>query len=478
MYNYGGFGSLTPQDTTATSLLFKLIMLTGIVIGGAMCLFGYKLQKFYVGIMMALIFCSVGVAIGVAMDESMVSVILGLLGLVGGFLLGYKFYKGLMVAMMAVSAFSIGVAFGFILQLDTAPALVLGVIAGVGVGILTHKFLRPIVIISTAYQGATMFAACAYNLVSYEGFVEYGTKVLSVVANNLMGMVYGGAQAVEGPSIIIVLLLTAVGIYVQWKTSDVPLSAFKSTLLGANATGTVSPTAHGEGEAAPIAGEASGNSTPLSANPYIQKLDLPVVLPSIGHITYYLMGACACFALAAVQSLSYFSVFLLDILFGASIILPVVQTKKSIPNTAVHGVFLGAAVVMAYRIVTLLGNGATVTTLLYLAAISTMLVGLWLVIAKNKTIETLFLVAAGTGVVHALIVLVRGGTPLVTVGAVLVSVPFILPRLQALKAQAATKAATPPVQPMETDSQEPQPAPSSEEDNDAKKISLDKEKII
>lgn len=134
--------------------IIRLFACISLVIGAVECFAGFKIMKTMLAIWGFFIGAMLGVVVGVVAESTILGFILVLLFGVGLAILAYKLY---LAGIFILTAFLTTIAFYVIFE-HIAVALLLGI----GVGVLAIFFVKPVVIISTAFSGAGIILSSAY----------------------------------------------------------------------------------------------------------------------------------------------------------------------------------------------------------------------------------------------------------------------------------------------------------------------------
>lgn len=145
----------TPDAEKGIGLIANIMLAGGIIFALLNCFLGYKLKKLWVTLAGFFIGFILGTAAGLILISSDKKTALALLiGCVCGIiiaLIAFALYKAGLFLWCAAATFI--TVIGFFPQPDKWPAVVTGIIAALIVGILTIKFLRPVLIASTSING-------------------------------------------------------------------------------------------------------------------------------------------------------------------------------------------------------------------------------------------------------------------------------------------------------------------------------------
>jgi len=153
-------------------ILATIIFIIAIVSAGQ-CFFGYKLFKFWIGVIGFTIFGILGAMLGaLSFDGSSIAAVLfGLVCGTLGALLAMKFYKLGVFIQCFGTGFILGLIFGFAMEMDGASfslAIVLGIIFG-AIGVVLTK---PFIIICTSFSGGITLGTCIATFINNKGFLN------------------------------------------------------------------------------------------------------------------------------------------------------------------------------------------------------------------------------------------------------------------------------------------------------------------
>ena len=160
----------------------------GLIIGVLLLFFGYKLQKWMVILGWFLLGYMLGGYIGGMFTEGTILLIIqigcGLL-LAGG---GWKLEKIALCVAIAYYTYCVLVPYNFSFFPEHLynVATIIGI--SIIVGIVAVRFIRPILILVTAFYGATMIVQYLPNFVSLSGnILTYGFYVLIIIGAIVQG---------------------------------------------------------------------------------------------------------------------------------------------------------------------------------------------------------------------------------------------------------------------------------------------------
>lgn len=134
--------------------VMRIIASVSLVIGAIECFAGFKIMKAMLAIWGFFIGAVIGVVVGAIGESMALAVILAIFFGIGLAILAYRLY---LAGVFILIAFLTTVAIYVIAENITIALLV-----GFGVGALAIFFVKPIVIISTAFSGAGMILSSAY----------------------------------------------------------------------------------------------------------------------------------------------------------------------------------------------------------------------------------------------------------------------------------------------------------------------------
>lgn len=167
--------------------LIVLASIPLLIFAVAYCFFGIKIYRILLVISGALLGITVGAVLLAIADGGAVGVIIGaiLFGAAGGILSWYA-YKVFLFIQTFLSAFSITTIALLLLTNNMAVSMVLGIIAGMALGILVCIYAKTLIMITTAYNGAGMIASILSLFFVTSGLYSFINFVL------LIGLTVGG----------------------------------------------------------------------------------------------------------------------------------------------------------------------------------------------------------------------------------------------------------------------------------------------
>ncbi|MEG2834384.1 MAG: hypothetical protein RR859_09525, partial [Ruthenibacterium sp.] len=187
-------------------------------------------------------------------------------GLALGAVIGYKWFKSIFTLVYALLGFFTTYFIIYIFDHErefSATGIILGVIVGVGMAFLVHKFYKPFVIIVSSLQGSALCVNGFSMMIQYDGFVDFSMQMMGGITNAMLGGLMGETSRASGNGkAVFAVLLLALGIFFQWKTAGSKVSDFFHSLATGN-------------------GQASDN-VPFSAaanDKYLSYLYRPLTLP-------------------------------------------------------------------------------------------------------------------------------------------------------------------------------------------------------
>ncbi len=134
--------------------IIRLFACISLVIGAVECFAGFKIMKAMLAIWGFFIGAMLGVVIGVATESTVFGFIMVLVLGIGLAVLAYKLY---LAGIFILTAFLTGIAFYVIFE-----NIAVSILLGIGIGVLAIFFVKPVVIISTAFSGAGVILSSAY----------------------------------------------------------------------------------------------------------------------------------------------------------------------------------------------------------------------------------------------------------------------------------------------------------------------------
>ncbi|MFA5522975.1 MAG: DUF4203 domain-containing protein [Tissierellales bacterium] len=151
-----GSGSILYSTIGAENGVVAIILVITAVVSAIQCFFGYKIFKFWIGVMGFIVFGFLGAVIGALAFKGSVggAIILGLIcGVLGAFL-AMKVYK----LGVFIQCFSTGVIVGLVLSAvmsvsEEGTLIALSSILGIIFGIIGVVLIKPVIIISTSFFG-------------------------------------------------------------------------------------------------------------------------------------------------------------------------------------------------------------------------------------------------------------------------------------------------------------------------------------
>ncbi len=138
--------------------VIRLFSCVSFVIGAVECFAGFKIMKTMLVIWGLFIGALLGAAVGVTAGNVVLGVILVLLFSVGLAILAYKLY---LAGIFILIVFSTALAFYVILE-----KIVLSLLLGIAIGALAMFFVKPVVIMSTAFSGTGIILSSAYKIMN------------------------------------------------------------------------------------------------------------------------------------------------------------------------------------------------------------------------------------------------------------------------------------------------------------------------
>lgn len=142
----------------------------GLVFALLNCFFGYKLRKIWITLVGILVGFLIGFAVVMFLSTNLIASLI--IGVITGILLGIISFK-----LYLVGIFLLCGASAFFLVYSCIPVdwlrILLGFIAGIAVGILAVKFVRPVTILSTGINGgftAGQAIFSAFQITSWQYF--------------------------------------------------------------------------------------------------------------------------------------------------------------------------------------------------------------------------------------------------------------------------------------------------------------------
>lgn len=136
--------------------IIRLFACFSLIIGAVECFAGYKTMKAMLSIWGFFIGAMIGVAVGVASDNTALGVIFVLVIGTALAILSYKFY---LAGIFVLTAFLVAVAFYIIFE-KVIASILLGLVAG----ILSVLFVKPVTLATTAFAGAGIILSSAYTM--------------------------------------------------------------------------------------------------------------------------------------------------------------------------------------------------------------------------------------------------------------------------------------------------------------------------
>ena len=185
---------LTEQFHGFSSVFSNAVLGIGILCALAQCFFGFKLQKLWIAFIGFLIGFGIGAFGSLFFVPSEYAVTVAVIaGAVCGALAALAAYKLYRLGVFVLCAFNIFLAVsGFFRGPRMWIGILLGILLGLTAGFLTLKFLRPVIICSTAISGGLSVAASVGTMLHWN---------------------------FPGPLFFIGLAVACGGIFVQFKTT-------------------------------------------------------------------------------------------------------------------------------------------------------------------------------------------------------------------------------------------------------------------
>lgn len=420
------FSTMSSGDSEFSAVMFKLLTFAIGGVGFALCFFGYKLQRFYIALMFGLTLGAVCVGVGVAITENTGSavILLGLLGLIVGLIVGYKFFKAVTALTFALVGFGISYALCVVIDGSTEELSVTGLLVGLliaaGLGFLVHKFYRPVVIITTAIQGATMCVNGFAAMLTYDGFVDYSMSLMRNVvysgAQMFMGQESGSGSDGTGKMLVILLLL-GLGVFFQWKTAGNKISNFF----------------HSFGQKKVLDGEkenATNAATSNWSNRAPAWLTQPMTLPDAKYLNLCLMLGAVCGLFSLLRGGNVVTLVATLALVAAIVLLLLQKRGMAIANIAVNGFFLLATAMQTLVLLQSIIYNTGLFTLLTPAAAGVFLGAFWFSTTKKAQGNIPFLVSAGLAAVQLIFYMVNGSFNFFGMAILILNLPLILPTVQ------------------------------------------------
>lgn len=182
-------GGILDFSYGAMNGVIAVILAITAVVSVIQCFFGYKIFKFWVGVIGFIVFVFLGGVLGaLAFKGSEVAIIIfGLIcGILGAFL-AMKLYKLGVFIQCFGTGFLVGIVLcGAILQTDIGPAMALAIVFGAIFGIVGVILIKPVIIISTGFSGGVTLGLCLAGL--FKGNLFLG--ILLGIISSICGVLY------------------------------------------------------------------------------------------------------------------------------------------------------------------------------------------------------------------------------------------------------------------------------------------------
>jgi|GEM_PF-640250 len=160
------------QFSGASGQPIRLIAIILFIFGVLQCFFGYRIFKFWIAVCGFLTFGILGGLMSVfVLGSSGAGMFFGLLFAIGGAYISFKIYK--------VGVFTLCGLMGFLLTYILTQSIVLSIILGLGVGILSQFFVKPVIILSTSVSGGFTSAMSLLTILKVDSNSD--SIVLSIV---------------------------------------------------------------------------------------------------------------------------------------------------------------------------------------------------------------------------------------------------------------------------------------------------------
>lgn len=147
--------AIAEQVQEISSAFSDVLLGFGILFALAQCFFGFKLQKLWIAFIGFLIGFGIGVALILYFVQTEhAGTIAVCVGVVCGILAALAAYRLYRAGIFLLCGFNIFIViYGLLSEKSLWIGILLGTLAGLAAGILTLKFMRPVIICSTAISG-------------------------------------------------------------------------------------------------------------------------------------------------------------------------------------------------------------------------------------------------------------------------------------------------------------------------------------